>query len=611
MSNSFITEDKKPILDLIEEEFGGKRLIVVEAPPGAGKTFLSIQCAKKLIDTKSVGINQKVLLMTFSRNARAQLDKEAEVAFVSDRERLKLMEITNFHSFFQKYVWAYRSYLGLPSELNMVCPQTRHRQIRSILPDSLNPSEKTIDALSSCLEFQPNNFIPPHCPRKYHEKIPEIVKHILILNKKGDIAHEDLAYHFYILLKKSSFILDTLRSKYPFLILDEYQDSSDFQDLLIRKLLGKDNKAIVFADDMQMIHQWRGASPYRIKHLKEDFECISKELEQLPRYQDCPNLKNIFEKLRKTLKNNNCTGHIDCNEDVFELKRTNISDRFLKRISKSSNDFGKERIINSYLCKSDILKLVTKASRDLSTAILLPTNSDVSNYKRIFREKKLPVKEISNGNKQHNFVGLLIESIGISSEEEKKLFLLEVMSYVDFGKIREELTWKKRLDKIKRKPSLKIAGNKEDIRKDLGLDEILENTKKFEEILIELYYSIEKNKLKLTVDWDIFRILKKIAMKLEVNRDIEIKKLFFNVLLQEQYLIAHKKLRGIYILNVHQAKGKEFDWVILPDVTESSFPLDNKDKRKLFYVAVTRARQKIIMYSRDNNSKILDIFKFE
>lgn len=610
MSDLGITEDKKPILELIERNFDGKRLIIVEAPPGAGKTFLSALCAKKLLETGSIKTNQKVLLMTFSRNARAQLDKEAETVFVSDREKLKQIETTNFHSFFKKYVWAYRSYLTLPLELNLVWPQKRQKQILSIFSSSSSPPEKTIEALSSCLEFQPCNFIPPHCPQKYHGDIPKVRKHILMLNKKGCIAHGDLAYHFYLLLKKSSFILNTLRAKYPFLILDEYQDSSDFQDLIVRKLLGESNRAIVFADDMQMIHGWRGASPERIKHFKRDFDCFSKELRQLPRYRNCPSLKIIFEKLRRQLKNNNCTSKINCSDDVFELRRVNISKQFRNSISKLPNNFVKERRINSYIAKSDVLNLVKNVSRDSSIAILLSFNEDVNNFKHIFREKNLPVKEISKGNKQHNFVGLLIENIDISSEQEKKICVLEAMRYIDFAKIREGLSWEKRLEKIKEKPSLKIAGNKNDIRKDLRLDEIVINSQSFKELLILLYHSIEKNKAKLTIDWDIFQILRKVVRKAETVKKVEFKKLFSNVLLQEQYITAHKKLKGIYVLNVHQAKGKEFDWVILPDATESTFSSSKDDKKKLFYVAVTRARRKVVIYSRDNQSKILDIFRF-
>jgi len=540
MDNLDITEDKKPVLELIERNFDGKRLIIIEAPPGAGKTFLSVLCAKKLIEIGSIKINQKVLLMTFSRNARTQLDKEAETVFASDREKLKQAEITNFHSFFQKYVWAYRSYLGLPLVLNLVWPRKRQNQICSILPSSSNPREDTIEALSSCLEFQPCGFIPTHCPQKYHEEIPRIKNQILMLNKNGEIAHEDLAYHFHMLLKKSPFILDTLRSKYPFLILDEYQDSSDFQDLIVRELLGENNKAIVFADDMQMIHGWRGASPDRIKHLKRDFDYFSEELNQLPRYKDCSSLRIIFEKLRKRLKNNNCKDKIDCSDNVFELRPANISAQLKKSISNLPNDFQKERRINSYIAKSDVLNLLKNVSRDSSIAILLPFNADVNSFKRIFREKNLPVKEISKGDKQHNFVGLLIENIGISSEYEKKNFILEAMCYIDFANIRHGLSWGNRLEEIKKKPSLKIAGNKEDIRKDLRLDEIVTNAQSFKELLILLYHSIERNKSHLTIDWDIFRIFTKVVKKIKTVENVELKKLFSNAIFQEQYITAHK-----------------------------------------------------------------------
>jgi len=610
VSNLEVTEDKKPILGLIERNFDGKRLIIIEAPPGAGKTFLAVLCAKKLIETESIKANQKVLLITFSRNARAQLDEEAETIFAEDRNKLRQVEITNFHSFFQKYVWAYRSYLNLPLGLTLVWPEKRHEQIRRILPKPVHISEETVEALSSCLEFKPCGFIPPHCPQKYREDIPKIRNHILMLNKMGYIAHEDLAYYFYLLIKKSPFVLNTLRSKYSFLILDEYQDSSDFQDLIMRELLGKDGRAIIFVDDMQMIHKWRGASPDRINHLKRDFDYLSRELYQLPRYQHCPTLKIIFEKLRKQLKNNDYISKINCSEDIFEIRRVNISEQFRKRISRLPNAFRKERVINSYIAKSDVLDLLKNVSRDSSIAILLPFNVDVNSFKRIFREQNLPVKEISKGDKQHNFIGLLIENIGISSEQKRKFFALEAMYYIDFAGIREGLTWEKRLEKIKQKPSLKIAGRKPDIRKDLKLDEIIRKSQSFKELLISLYYSVEKNKSRLTIDWDTFRILRKIVKKIETMENIDFKKLCSNILLQERYITVHKKLKGIYILNIHQAKGKEFDWVILPDVTESAFRSDKDEEKKLFYVAVTRSRRKVTLYSHDNQSKILDIFHF-
>lgn len=49
--------------------------------------------------------------------------------------------------------------------------------------------------------------------------------------------------------------------------------------------------------------------------------------------------------------------------------------------------------------------------------------------------------------------------------------------------------------------------------------------------------------------------------------------------------------RGLFVMTAHQAKGKEFDCVILVDASERSFP-DNDEGHRLFYVAMTRATRK-------------------
>ncbi|ARC83768.1 ATP-binding domain-containing protein [Clostridium argentinense] len=57
--------------------------------------------------------------------------------------------------------------------------------------------------------------------------------------------------------------------------------------------------------------------------------------------------------------------------------------------------------------------------------------------------------------------------------------------------------------------------------------------------------------------------------------------------LQYQYLKAFKELKGIYVLNVHQSKGREFDYVYVVD-RESL----NKEEN-LLYVALSRVREKL------------------
>jgi superfamily I DNA/RNA helicase len=65
---------------------------------------------------------------------------------------------------------------------------------------------------------------------------------------------------------------------------------------------------------------------------------------------------------------------------------------------------------------------------------------------------------------------------------------------------------------------------------------------------------------------------------------------------------APRSVRGLFVMTAHQSKGKEFDAVILADISERFWP-DNDETRRLLYVAVTRAtsRWDIVAPDRDES----------
>ena len=67
-------EETQP--EFIEKVKSNNKYILVEAPAGTGKTFSCIQAVNALCDSNRLESYQKVLVLTFSRNARAQLLKE-------------------------------------------------------------------------------------------------------------------------------------------------------------------------------------------------------------------------------------------------------------------------------------------------------------------------------------------------------------------------------------------------------------------------------------------------------------------------------------------------------------------------------------------------------
>ena len=79
-----------------------QRIMIVQAPPGTGKTFTAVNAANKFIENQIISKNKmikKVLILTFSKNARAQIIKQRRNLKDDKYNFDKYIEITNYHSF--------------------------------------------------------------------------------------------------------------------------------------------------------------------------------------------------------------------------------------------------------------------------------------------------------------------------------------------------------------------------------------------------------------------------------------------------------------------------------------------------------------------------------
>lgn len=104
---------------------------VVVAPPGTGKTFLSIRLAATIGAT--LPDHARVLLLTFSRQARSQLEREA--ARQLSRAQRARVEITNYHRLAWQAVMAHRRCLGLPDTLDIGSEKRRVAALKERCPD--------------------------------------------------------------------------------------------------------------------------------------------------------------------------------------------------------------------------------------------------------------------------------------------------------------------------------------------------------------------------------------------------------------------------------------------------------------------------------------------
>lgn len=569
-------DKQKYVIQSVKEN----RITLVEAPPGTGKTYtavyLSMEFIRQAIDNNW---NSKVLILTFSKNARAQIVKQLEVLDDDYVNYEKYIEITNYHSFYQKYIWAYSEYLGLQSNITIMSPIKRKNAIKEFLIQKgiAHPTESQINWATDLLEgdFRPQNKKKLNEVKKILSLKEEIIEYIKTLNKEGNIAFSDFGYYMNVLIQKSKSFLNILRNKYQLVVLDEYQDSSDIQDFIVKQLIGTNNKAVFFADPKQMIYEWRGAKATRLIELREYYssEIKSLMLTDVYRYKGNEDLLYLMKETRdgtfekKDLKGKKGIELIDVEVDAESI---NLYLPMIKNLCYSKMKYA---ILNEL-----------KKYKGKTVGILSRKNDMVVYLKEKFIvEFKRNLNELSNNEIEHDLMVRICDFMTTYKyddiDELTKFFLwltFEVTYEKEFGKVK-----RKNVESIIFKDINSVRHNivkkaKECIMKCKDMDSIKLSLLEYLTYIKGETISINNTLINLT--------LKIIKMK-----DITLDKVT-SLLLQHQYNNSFKDLKGEYILNIHQSKGREFDVVFIID-SESIINDEN-----LLYVALSRVKEEIVIF---------------
>lgn len=237
--------------------FAGTHLVVL-APPGTGKTSLAVRLAAGA--APSLRPNEQVLLLTFSNQARGQLEREADSQLTPVVRRRVV--VSNYHRLFWTTVRAYRRLLGLPVAYRVTSGAKR----RAIVLGSATAAQRIPKALlESAAEFRDPS-LRDRIDLSDTELAP-ILDAIAREHAAGRLIFEDFGALWTALVTSNPTIMQAFRARYPVVIADEHQDASHVQDQLVRSLA---TRMVIFADPMQLIHEWRGADEARLDaHIAE------------------------------------------------------------------------------------------------------------------------------------------------------------------------------------------------------------------------------------------------------------------------------------------------------------------------------------------------------
>lgn len=560
--------------------------LLILGGPGSGKTTIALLKAKHEVSSNSLKPKQKILFLSFARATVSRVEEQLANMKLSKEEKSQI-EINTYHGFTWEVLKSH-GYL-----LNGV------RSIHLLLPP---------EAASRFAEYTDNSEIKKEKSRLFFEE---------------GLLHFDLfAEQCSNLFENSQNLTNIFCDTYPIIILDEFQDTNLHEWKLIKRL-GEKSRIIALADAEQRIYEFRGADPARITEYIKHFKPIPYDF---------------------GLENNRSNG-----TDIIKFGNDILTK------SVGNNKYNEVKIISYPFIKGNIhlhvkqavlnsIQRLNKSSKDWSLAILVPTKQLMLQVSDCLAEKQ-QFKNNKSFPKLEHEVALEKEALALSA-----ILIAGLMEKGEADLIVKNRLINHLIDYIRgRKGAGKITQS--DLELSNALQKYIENGKIRGKNRIEIVnecirISHQCSKLEFSgnpaVDWvtvrDLLmnssseiikqtvqdamylRLLHKGSLLQAGLSDLWREKskydgailLVRNALLQEHFSSVKTIHKGIHVMTIHKAKGKEFDEVIIYEGIYNGrivpYKADKNDLYKsqlLLRVAVTRAMKYVTILTPSNDKCVL------
>lgn len=283
--------------------------LLVLAGPGAGKTRVLTCRIARLIE-ESAGRFFRILGLTFTNKAAAEMRKRIEDLVPNAGERTLL---TTFHSFSVDLLRQHGSHVGLRPDFTILS-QSADRE--AVLNEAIERARKqqyelpfrgeqllplVTWLLDNCVHVDDAVGVLQKDEAAFAEGIAASYRHyrnLMIENSHLDFGC--LIAETLELLERVPAVRKQVNRIYTYVCVDEFQDTNLAQYRMLRRIVNPTTRNLfVVADDDQIIYQWNGANPERLKSLQSDFEM---SVLQLPQNYRCP--PEVIDVANKLIRHN-------------------------------------------------------------------------------------------------------------------------------------------------------------------------------------------------------------------------------------------------------------------------------------------------------------------
>ena len=569
--------------------------MLVLAGPGSGKTTVLLCRISRLLE-RGLAKPQEILALTFSKAAAEEMKSRFE-----NLNGASGVSFGTFHSIFFRIL---RSRYGWNVEQIFQEEERRNILRNSIeaekwdipdLEEYISQFFSQLSLMNSELE-QPNRFTPTGMPVEEFRKLYRAYEGYKERHEKLDF--DDMLTQCYQLLREDAAVREYWQRKYKFILVDEFQDVNQAQFACLQILAEKHQNLFVVGDDDQSIYAFRGARPDFLLHFPTLYPA-AKKVTLNTNYRSTERIVNLAERV------------IGNNEVRFVKNMKGIGEAGDKVTFFLAEDAAKEA---AHIAEK-IGRLLDEGVPLTEIAVIYRTNLQGGAFARELYKRGIPYDLRDNsGNVYEHWVAKdLLAYLLLAENEESDSALRRILNkpkrYIGKDLLAEAETmpytllrsffvcpslkgWQEEnlenlridLNQIRKRTPYDAVKY---IRKVIGYDEYLEEFAAYRRTSAQVLQEIADEIMETAKDCADVRSFREQLERLSLQ-------------MKEQSRKKGQKRNGVALMTMHGAKGLEFRAVFLPSLVEGIVPHEKgmdtvAEERRLFYVAMTRASEKLCL----------------
>ena len=611
--------------------------VMVLAGAGSGKTrVLTYRIAYML----ARGVNPyRILALTFTNKAAAEM--RARIIALVGGDIAKAVTMGTFHSVFYRILKAESEKLGYTHNLTVYDTEDSKSLIKNIVKElNLDPKiyapnyvlgriSSAKSSLLSAQEYADNNEITQADAAAGKPLIHQIFERYNRRLKNADaMDFDDLLYYMNVLLRDFPEMLYKYQNRYPYILVDEYQDTNFAQYLIVKKLSALNHNICVVGDDAQSIYGFRGADIKNILNFRRDYP--SAQIYKLERnYRSTQNIVDAANAIIKNNKNQMPKDVYSENELGSKISVIHANSDNDEATTVASNIFETRMNEHVDFKQFAILYRTNVQSRTLEEAMVkrhIPYKiyGGLSFYKRkeikdVLAYFRLTINHYDEESLRR-IINYPVRGIGdttisriAATADENNVHFWDVVSNLQnyntginsgiLNKIQEFVDMIRGFSALLKTTDAYELG-KQIVIKSSVAKALKENTDEKERVdhveeLLDAIKGFTEKEPESSFNENTGEIIESYFPSLDQFMES------IALLSDEEENNSDEGEDRVKMMTIHSAKGLEFDYVFITGMEENLFPSsmcvnsrqEMEEERRLFYVALTRARKKVTLTS--------------